>query len=315
MKMPGNARHFLFYQHLYKTNRINIFELQKALLKIQNFSDMTRILVLLVLIVSSCTIQKRHFTKGYAVEWKKDFASANDDAINLNNEPIEPCDTIHKKDDSIVLAAVQRIDSKKIYVVPCEGSSFTSDNLNRSEVKTINYANGAIFENKTPEQLQKEREENLEKHRLEQPEREKELEIKRIAAENEKLQRQNDSLQRVNSELKNNTDNYNTEEELINESDRKYLPLMKVFFIIGFVIAGLTLILTAANLASDIAIGFLGVLFITDIVSIFITIASLVKMNRNKGKYKGKPLLPLLLEFVFGVVSLLAALYWIFMAF
>jgi hypothetical protein len=119
----------------------------------------------------------------------------------------------------------------------------------------------------------------------------------------------------VNSELKNNTDNYNTEEELINESDRKYLPLMKVFFIIGFVIAGLTLILTAADLASDIAIGFLGVLFITDIVSIFITIASLVKMNRNKGKYKGKPLLPLLLEFLFGVVSLLAALYWIFMAF
>jgi hypothetical protein len=141
------------------------------------------------------------------------------------------------------------------------------------------------------------------------------LEIQRIAAENEKLRRQNDSLQRVNSELKNNTDNYNTEEELINESDRKYLPLMKVFFIIGFVIAGLTLIFTAADLASGIAIGFLGVLFITDIVSIFITIASLVKMNRNKGKYKGKPLLPLLLEFLFGVVSLLAALYWIFMAF
>jgi hypothetical protein len=276
---------------------------------------MARILVLLVLIVSSCTIQKRHFTKGYAIEWKKDYASNSNDYSEAASEGPEPCDTIQNKDGSIVLAAVQRIDSKKIYVVPCEGSSFTSDNINRLEVKTINYANGAIFENKTAEELQKEREENLEKYRLEQPEREKELEIKRIAAENEKLQRQNDSLQRVNSELKNNTDNYNTEEELINESDRKYLPLMKVFFIIGFVIAGLTLILTAADLASDIAIGFLGVLFITDIVSIFITIASLVKMNRNKGKYKGKPLLPLLLEFLFGVVSLLAALYWIFMAF
>lgn len=313
--MPGNARHFLFYQHLFKTNRINIFEIQKAQLKIDNFSYMARILVLLVLIVSSCTIQKRHFTKGYAIEWKKDYASNSNDYSEAASEDPEPCDTIQNKDGSIVLAAVQRIDSKKIYIAPCENSGVSSDNLDRWTVNFIHYANGAIFENKAPEQLQKEREENLEKYRLEQPEREKELEIKRIAAENEKLQRQNDSLQRVNSELKNNTDNYNTEEELINESDRKYLPLMKVFFIIGFVIAGLTLILTAANLASDIAIGFLGVLFITDIVSIFITIASLVKMNRNKGKYKGKPLLPLLLEFVFGVVSLLAALYWIFMAF
>jgi hypothetical protein len=313
--MPGNARHFLFYQHLFKTNRINIFEIQKAQLKIDNFSYMARILVLLVLIVSSCTIQKRHFTKGYDVHWKGYYASNSNDYSEATSEDPEPCDTIQNKDGSLTLAIVERIDSKKIYVTPCDNSTFRENSIDRAVVHTIRYANGALFENKTPEQLQKDREENLEKYRLEQPEREKELEIQRIAAENEKLRRQNDSLQRVNSELKNNTDNYNTEEELINESDRKYLPLMKVFFIIGFVIAGLTLILTAADLASDIAIGFLGVLFITDIVSIFITIASLVKMNRNKGKYKGKPLLPLLLEFLFGVVSLLAALYWIFMAF
>ena len=157
--MPGNARHFLFYQHLFKSNRINIFEIQKAQLKIDNFSYMARILVLLVLIVSSCTIQKRHFTKGYAIEWKKDYASNSNDYSEAASEDPEPCDTIQNKDGSIVIAAVQRIDSKKIYVVPCKGSSIKSDNLNRSEVKTINYANGAIFENKTPEQLQKEREE------------------------------------------------------------------------------------------------------------------------------------------------------------
>lgn len=309
--MPGNARHFLFYQHLYKTNRINIFEIQKALLKIQNFSYMARILVLLVLIISSCTIQKRHFTKGYAVEWKKDFASANDDAINLNNEPIEPCDTIHKKDDSIVLAAVQRVDSKKIYVVPCEGSSFTSDNLNRSEVKTINYANGALFENKTAEELQKEREENLEKYRTDKEAYEKELVVKeqqRLEAENSIRNTQNDSLQNVKAE--------NQKNETPNDKDsRELLPLMKIFFIIGFAIAGITLILTALNLSSDIAIGSLGVLFITDIVSLFVTVSSLIKMKRYKGKYRGHPLLPLLLEFLFGVISILAALYWIFMNF
>lgn len=266
--MPGNARHFLFYQHLYKTNRINIFELQKALLKTHNFSDMTRILVLLVLIVSSCTIQKRHFTKGYAVEWKKDFASANDDAINLNNEPIEPCDTIHKKDDSIVLAAVQRIDSKKIYVVPCEGSSFTSDNLNRLEVKTINYANGALFENKTAEELQKEREANLEKYR---------------------------------------TDKEDYEENVSNEVVLE--PLMRGFFITGFAIAGITLLLTLIDpFYGALSLIGLAVLFVTDVVSPFIVLASLIKKHRNKGKYKGRPVL---LELLFALVSFGVLLLWL----
>jgi hypothetical protein len=270
------------------------------------------LLFLLLVILSSCSIQKRHFNKGYDVHWKGYYASNSNDYSEATSEDPEPCDTIQNKDGSLTLAIVERIDSKKIYVTPCDNSTFRENSIDRAVVHTIRYANGALFENKTPEQLQKDREENLEKYRLEQPEREKELEIQRIAAENEKLRRQNDSLQRVNSELKNNTDNYNTEEELINESDRKYLPLMKVFFIIGFVIAGLTLILTAANLASDIAMGFLGVLFITDIVSIFITIASLVKMNRNKGKYKGRPVL---LELLFALISFGALFLWIFMNF
>jgi hypothetical protein len=273
------------------------------------------LLFILLVILSSCSIQKRHFNKGYDVHWKGYYASNSNDYSEAVSEDPEPCDTIQNKDGSLTLAIVERIDSKKIYVTPCENSSFRENSIERAVVHTIRYANGAVFENKTPEQLQKEREENLEKYRLEQPEREKELEIQRIAAENEKLRRHNDSLQRVNSELKNNTDNYSKEEERINESDRKYLPLMKVFFIIGFVIAGLTLILTAANLSSDIALGFLGALFITDIVSLFVTLSCLVKLNNNRGKYKGHRLLPLLLEFIFGVVSIIAALYWVFMVF
>ena len=308
--MPGNARHFLFYQHLFKSNRINIFELQKALLKIHNFSYMARILVLLVLIISSCTIQKRHFTKGYAVEWKKDYASANDDAINLNNEPIEPCDTIHKKDDSIVLAAVQRIDSKKIYVVPCEGSSYTSDNLNRSEVKTINYANGAIFENKTPEELQKEREENLEKYRTGKEAYEKELVMKeqqRLEAENEALKAKNNELENENKQLKNDVSiNQDYEENVSNEVVVE--PLMRGFFITGFAIAGLTLLLTLIDPSGAVSSIGLAVLFVTDVVSPFIVLASLIKKHRDKGKYKGRPIL---LELLFALVSFGALLIWI----
>ncbi len=308
MKMPGNTRHFLFYLHLFKTNRINIFEIQKVLLKIQNFSYMARILVLLVLIVSSCTIQKRHFTKGYAVEWKKDFASANDDAINLNNEPIEPCDTIHKKDDSIVLAAVQRIDSKKIYVVPCEGSSFTSDNLNRSEVKTINYANGALFENKTPEELQKEREANLEKYREDQAYLKKELK------EKENLQKvQDDSISNNSkeniSEEKKRSNEISVLESNKESNEIETEPLMRGFFITGFAIAGITLLLTLIDpFYGALSLIGLAVLFVTDVVSPFIVLASLIKKHRDKGKYKGRPVL---LELLFALVSFGALLIWI----
>ena len=310
--MPGNARHFLFYQHLFKTNRINIFEIQKAQLKIDNFSYMARILVLLVLIVSSCTIQKRHFTKGYAIEWKKDYASNSNDYSEAASEDPEPCDTIQNKDGSIVLAAVQRIDSKKIYVVPCEGSSFTSDNINRLEVKTINYANGAIFENKTAEELQKEREANLEKYREDQAYLKKELK------EKENLQKvQNDSISN------NSKENISEEKKPSNEisvldsneesNEIETEPLMRGFFITGFAIAGLTLLLTLIDpFYGALSLIGLAVLFVTDVVSPFIVLASLIKKHRNKGKYIGRPVL---LELLFALVSFGTLLLWIFLHF
>ncbi len=310
--MPGSARHFLFYKPLFKSNRINIFQIQKALLKILNFSYMTRILVLLVLIASSCTIQKRHFTKGYAVEWKKDYASANDDAINLNNEPIEPCDTIHKKDDSIVLAAVQRIDSKKIYVEPCEGSSLTSDNLNRLEIKTINYANGAIFENKTDEELQKEREANLEKYRENQACLKKELKEKENLQKVQDDSISNNSKENISEEKKTSNEISVLESnEASNEIETE--PLMRGFFITGFAIAGITLLLTLIDpFYGALSLIGLAVLFLADIVSPFIVLASLIKKHRDKGKYKGRPVL---LELLFALVSFGTLLLWIFIHF
>jgi hypothetical protein len=271
---------------------------------------MARILLLLLLIISSCTIQKRHFTKGYAVEWKKDYASANDDAINLNNETIEPCDTIHKKDDSIVLATIQRIDSKKIYVVPCEGSSFSSDNLNRSEVKTINYANGAIFENKTPEELQKEREANLEKYREDQAYLKKELKEKETLQKVQDDSISNNSKENISEEKKTSNEISVLESnEESNEIETE--PLMRIFFIIGFAIAGLTLLLTLIDpFYGALSLIGLAVLFVTDVVSPFIVLASLIKKHRNKGKYKGRPVL---LELLFALVSLGALVLWVFL--
>lgn len=310
--MPGNARHFLFYQHLFKSNRINIFEIQKAQLKIDNFSYMARILVLLVLIVSSCTIQKRHFTKGYAIEWKKDYASNSNDYSEAASEDPEPCDTIQNKDGSIVIAAVQRIDSKKIYVVPCEGSSFTSDNINRLEVKTINYANGAIFENKTAEELQKEREANLEKYREDQAYLKKELKEKENLQKVQDDSISNNSKENISEEKKpSNEISVLDSNEESNEIETE--PLMRIFFIIGFAIAGITLLLTLIDpFYGALSLIGLAVLFVTDVVSPFIVLASIIKKHRNKGKYKGSPLL---LELLFALVSFGTLLLWIFLHF
>ena len=280
------------------------------------------LLFLLLVLISSCSIQKRHFNKGYDVHWKGYYASNSNDYSEAASEEPEPCDTIQNKDGSLTLAIVERIDSKKIYVTPCDNSTYRENSIDRAVVSTIHYANGALFENKTPEQLQKEREENLEKYRQDQYAIEKELlekekakelerdrqefENQRLQAENAALQRQNDSLKRVQSELKNvpNDDSLNNEvAEKIPE------PLMRNFFTVGFSIAALTLLLSLVDpFYGALSLISLLVLFIADLVSPFIVLVSLIRKKRDKNKYSGRPVL---LELLFAAVSFGTLLVWV----
>ena len=271
---------------------------------------MKRILPFILLVLSSCSIQKRHFNKGYDIQWKSSYASSSNAYSEAEPVIAEPCDTIKNKDGSVVLAIVERIDSKKIYVSPCENSTSTQHEIDRSTVSTIHYANGALFENKTPEQLQKEREENLEKYRTDQEAYEKELiqkEQQRLASENEALKAKNNERENENKQLKNDVSiNRDYEENVSNEVVVE--PLMRGFFITGFAIAGLTLLLTLIDPSGAVSLIGLAVLFVTDVVSPFIVLASLIKKHRDKGKYKGRPIL---LELLFALVSFGALLMWI----
>jgi hypothetical protein len=88
---------------------------------------------------------------------------------------------------------------------------------------------------------------------------------------------------------------------------------MRGFFITGFAIAGLTLLLTLIDpFYGALSLIGLAVLFVTDVVSPFIVLASLIKKHRNKGKYKGRPVL---LELLFALVSFGTLLLWIFLHF
>ena len=276
---------------------------------------MKRILPFILLVLSSCSIQKRHFNKGYDIQWKSSYASSSNAYSEAEPVIAEPCDTIKNKDGSVVLAIVERIDSKKIYVSPCENSTSTQHEIDRSTVSTIHYANGALFENKTPEQLQKEREENLEKYRTDQEAYEKEL----IQKEQQRLASENEALKVKNSELKDENKQHSNELSFKEESDGnapndfKTEPLMRGFFIFGFALAGLTILLSIVDpFYGALSLVGLVALFVTDVVSPFIVLASLIKKHRNKGKYKGRPVL---LELLFALVSFGALLVWIYFQF
>lgn len=280
---------------------------------------MNRYFFLFILLTASYTVQKRHFTKGYDIQWKSSYASNSNDLSALETEISNPCDTIINKDGSVILASVERMDSKKIYVAPCENRGFSNTEIDRTSISTIHYANGALFENKTPEQLQKEREENLQKYRENQKEREAELlriQQERLVVENQKLKAEVDSLKKEKSQ--GNTSSIDREENINELNDDRitepvFEPLMRTFFIIGFAIAGLTILLTLVDPFYG-AISLIGLvaLFVTDVVSPFIVLASLIKKRRNKGKFKGRPVL---LELLFALVSFGTLLLWIFLQF
>ncbi len=283
---------------------------------IEIYFDMKRLLpLMLLLFFCSCSIQKRHFNKGYDVQWKGTYASSSN--AYSEDEPVisEPCDTIKNKDGSVVLASVERIDSKKIYISPCENSVSTLNEIDRSKVSIIHYSNGALFENKTPEQLQKEREENLQKYREDKDAYEKEM----IQKEQQRLAAEKDTFNSKNSELKDDVEQQSNDVSFKKQSDEKDAdevtaePLMRGFFIFGFALAGLTMLLSIVDpFYGALSLVGLVALFVTDVVSPFIVLASLIKKHRNKGKYKGRPVL---LELLFALVSFGALLVWIYFQF
>ena len=270
------------------------------------YKSIDKKLLFVLLLLSSCSIQKRHFTSGYDIQWKRHYASNSNELYENDLSSAVPCDTVKNRDGSVILARVERIDSKRIYVTPCENSGFTKDEIDRTLISSIRYSNGALFENKTTEQLQKEREENLEKYRDNPEERKSEL-IKirqeELAAKKQENQPKNDSL--VKSNFENEHAETPTEKGLKKHKDSSgpvREPVMRVFFTLAFIATALTLAL--APFTEFVFFPFLA-LFLLVILSPFFTLYSVLKIRRSQNKFKGRPILR---EFFLLVLSFIAAL-------
>ncbi len=114
-----------------------------------------------------------------------------------------------------------------------------------------------------------------------------------------------------------NTTSDITESSKTLEDKSEKIPdmLFRVFFIIGFSIAIITIVLTLLNLAGDAALAFLLILFLVDVTSLFIVLALLVKRAKNKNLYKEPGYLVVLTELLFGIISATALILFIEYAF
>ena len=114
-----------------------------------------------------------------------------------------------------------------------------------------------------------------------------------------------------------NTTSDTTESSKTLEDKSEKIPdmLFRVFFIIGFSIAIITIVLTLLNLAGDAALAFLLILFLVDVTSLFIVLALLVKRAKNKNLYKEPGYLVVLTELFFGIISATALILFIEYAF
>lgn len=255
-----------------------------------------KLLIIFLLLSSGCSVQKRHFTKGYDVQWKGTYASSSNAYTEAEPLISEPCDTIKKKDGSVVLAIVERIDSKKIYITPCENSDNSNNEVDRTNVSSIHYANGALFENKTPEQLQKERETNLEKYRQELAQREQ---LEKTAEKSSK------TLNNIPDESTDPLGNPNKKEPNKVKSD----PTLLIFYLSAFGLVFLTLLMAAFGTFKFIASGIILLLVIALFVSsLMVAINYLTSRHRNRVRRKWRLIF---LELLFGILSFVDIFQWV----
>lgn len=115
--------------------------------------------------------------------------------------------------------------------------------------------------------------------------------------------------------LDTTSDTKESSTKLEDKSEKIPDMLFRVFFIIGFSIAIITIVLTLLNLAGDAALAFLVVLFFADITSLFIVLALLIRRAKNENLYKEPGYLVVFTELLFGIISLTALILWIEYAF
>jgi hypothetical protein len=141
-------------------------------------------IILLPLIIFSCTITKRRVLPGYHVNWGKSELSINkedlksvkydSDFSDLKNKneiqkiSISPsksvCDTIFLLDGSSILGKIISLDSKIIEYKSCEDESSFINKIYKSKIKSISYSNGVVYKHESETEIKEKRKQLEEKH-------------------------------------------------------------------------------------------------------------------------------------------------------
>ncbi len=122
--------------------------------------------IILLLTFSSCSLQKRLYTKGFytskpqtkKVENIRDSLpiisilpkkSISSNLVAFNSSRLIPhsklvlgCDTIILKNGSKLIGTITEIKTNKIYFKNCDSASYSSSAINKKDVNSINFANG-----------------------------------------------------------------------------------------------------------------------------------------------------------------------------
>ncbi|MCE2743953.1 MAG: hypothetical protein LW701_10360 [Fluviicola sp.] len=141
-------------------------------------------IILLTLIIFSCTITKRRVLPGYHVNWGKSELSINkedlksvkydSDFSDLKNKneiekiSISPstsvCDTIFLLDGSSILGKIISLDSKIIEYKSCQDESSFIHKIYKTTIKSISYSNGVVYKHESETEIKEKRKQLEEKH-------------------------------------------------------------------------------------------------------------------------------------------------------
>ena len=141
-------------------------------------------IILLTLIIFSCTITKRRVLPGYHINWGKHELSQNkEDVKEIENQQHDSyflklvnqienqktiiststCDTIRLQDGSVILGKIISLDSKIIEYKSCENESSFIHKIYKTTIKSISYANGIVYNHTTETEITEKRKQLEEK--------------------------------------------------------------------------------------------------------------------------------------------------------
>ena len=116
------------------------------------------LLIVLVGVCSSCSLQKRHYREGYYVENKggeqtsnknssisySDSSKGKDISLNKNSKHEHDCDTLILNDGNTLLCKIDEVTKRSVRFKDCNDSNQTSNSIDAELISSIKFYNGRV---------------------------------------------------------------------------------------------------------------------------------------------------------------------------